>query len=67
MVKISLKFYNIFFMHYSTTLSIKKQTPLKNLRRSKIGGGGGSRVGMNVVKDPMFFLKASLKEAQKSI
>ena len=39
MVKISQNFNKICFMPYSTTLSIKKQTTQKNLRRSKIRGG----------------------------
>ena len=38
--------------------SINKKTALekKNLRRSKIGGGG-SRVGMTAVKDSIFFFE----------
>ena len=44
MVKISLNFNKICFMPYSTILSIKKTDPpppkKKNLRWSKIGGGG---------------------------
>ena len=52
MVKISLNFNKICFMPYSTTLSIKKQTPHKKPKAVKDREGGReSRVGMTVVKD----------------
>ena len=41
MFKISLTFYKICFMPYSTTLSLKKQTPLKKHNAVKYRGGGG--------------------------
>ena len=61
-VKISVRFYKICFMPYSTTQSIQKTDfPEKNLKQSKMGG---SRVGRTAVKDSeknptesMFFLK----------
>ena len=53
-------------MPYSTTLSIKnkKNPEKKNLRRSKIWGGG-STVCMTEVKDSMVFFKASLTKNRK--
>ena len=56
MVQISQIFYKICFIPYSTTISIKKQPPGKELKAVK-DKGGGVGVGLTAVKDSMgFFL-----------